>query len=680
MRRQVISLLAVVLLAFVSTSLPRAQTPDSAEHMLEAARQMELIDGDLDAAIEQYEEIVSRHPERRAIVAQALLRMGSAYEKLGQVRSAREEYERLVRHYPDQVEAVAAAQTRLEPPASPMTVRELRRTNDGQPGGQAGFVVSADGQLFVYVDYNGDLARWNRATGEVHRFFDTNWGKGEWFQSPVFSPDEARVAFVRYYASGDAGGTRIEVSGLGGQNREVVYDFKENEGATYDWSPDGTTILVAANAPDNTKFLGTVDIERKSLRRLLTLDWQFPQRAEYSPDGRFIAYDSTKDGASKIYLISPDGAQERVLVESSGDNDSPTWTRDGRFLLFRSDRSGQWDLYALPMQDGQAAGRATLVMSLGEMTQILGITTEDQLFYSDFVDGRDIGITDRVDETTETAPPRLLPKVGTTEISFPSFSPDGQRLAYVAGPPGAKKTVRVTDLQGTVLREIPLDGRGTISPKFSPDGRRLACQGYDRGERVVMVLSVDTETVVKAFSPYEGGPVRILGWTADGRNLLGFNRFGPSLDTIDVEGERVIHSIPLSPELSPMSLSPSGKHLLMSGGGRHVLRSLTDGRERQLGVGLSRPVWDFDSRHVFFQKMNDEGTWHNPPLYSVSLDTGEETLLVEDMQDFTLAAVSPDGKYWALQNWGAGRDQRTMVLENFLPKSPAPIASQGNSR
>ena len=301
----------------------------------------------------------------------------------------------------------------------------------------------------------------NRATGEVHRLFNTGYGDST-FQAPVFSPDEARVAFVRYADSRDAGGTRIEVSGLGGQNREVVYDFKEPmvSAKPYDWSPDGTTILVAADAPDNTKFLGTVDIERKSLRRLLTLDWQFPQRAEYSPDGRFIAYDSTKDGASKIYLISPDGAQERVLVESSGDNDSPTWTRDGRFLLFRSDRSGQWGLYALPMQDGQAAGRATLVMSLGESTLLSGITTEDQLFYSDFVDGRDIGITDRVDETTETAPVRLLPKVGTTEIKSPSFSPDGQRLAYLAGP-GAKKTVLVTDLQGDGSeRDPPRPPRG----------------------------------------------------------------------------------------------------------------------------------------------------------------------------------------------------------------------------
>ena len=694
MRRHVISLLAVVLLAFGSASFLVAQTPDSAEIMFEAARRMELIDGDLDAAIEQYAEIVSRYPGRRAIAAEALLRMGSGYEKLGQAR-AREVYERLVRDYADQTRIVADARDRLArledaAPAPSMTVREVMRSGPVQPGKIQAVpttapAVSADGQLFVYTDWStGDLARLNLTTGEVHRLFDTDWDGDSFFELPVFSPDEERVAFVRYANRDDAGGTRIEVSAPDGQNREVVYDFTETvSGTTYDWSPDGTTILLAADAPDDARFLATLNIEHKRLRRLLTLDWQFPQRAQYSPDGRFIAYDSTKDGDSKIYLISPDGAQERVLVESSGNNDSPIWTRDGRFLLFRSDRSGKWDLYALPMQDGQAAGRATVIMSLGEITLLRGITSQNQLFYSDLVDGRDIAIAARIDEPTETAPARLLPKAGTTEIQSPNFSPDGQRLACLAGPPGAPRTVRVTDLQGTVLREVPLDGSSVDQPRFSPDGRRLAFRVYGRGRPSIMMVSVDTETVLKVFSPYENGYARILGWTADGHNLLASFR-GPgvfSIDTIDVEGERVIDSISLSPDVSGfVSLSPSGEQLLLEVGGRLVLRSLTDGRERQLAVG-TRAIWDFDSRRVFFRKI-EEGTCcvQRPRLYSLSLDTGEETVLVDDMKNFRLAAVSPDGQYWALQNNVDDRDLRVMVLENFLPASPAPVDSQANSR
>ena len=62
MRRHMISLLGllgIVLLASGSASLLVAQTPDSPEVMLEAARQMEVIDGNLEAAIEQYAAIES---------------------------------------------------------------------------------------------------------------------------------------------------------------------------------------------------------------------------------------------------------------------------------------------------------------------------------------------------------------------------------------------------------------------------------------------------------------------------------------------------------------------------------------------------------------------------------------------------------------------------------------------
>ena len=696
-----------VLTVLVGATLVGAQDTDLAAMALQRAIRVELVDGDLQTAIVLCEEIAERFSGERAVAATALWHLGQCYEKLGDPE-ARAAYERVLRDYAGQAEQVAEARERLAaldveptPPAPTLTVREVMRSGPVQPGEIQAVpttapAVSADGHVLVYTDWStGDLARLNLATGEVHRLFDTDWDGDSFFELPVFSPDEKRVAFVRYANRDGAGGTRIEISAPDGRNRDVVYDFEETVNATtYAWSPDGTTILLAADAQDKTRFLATLNIEHKELRRLLTLDWQFPMRAQYSPDGRFIAYDSTKDGDSKIYLITPDGAQERVLVESSGNNDSPTWTRDGRFLLFRSDRSGKWDLRALPMRDGQAAGRATVVMSLGELALLLGMTDEGQLFYSDLVDGRDIVITERIDQPTDTAPERLLPKAGTTEIQSPSFSPDGKHLAYLAGPPGASKTVRVTDLQGTVLREVPLDGvtSAVDRPMFSPDGRRLAFRVYERGEPTIMVVSVDTETVLKDFFPYENGLgaesstlpayVRILGWTADGQHLLGlFRGTGVlSLDTIEIERERVIDSISLSPDMATGSLSPSGEHLLLGDGSRLVLHSLRDGRERQLGVGR-RAIWDSDSRHVFLRR-SEEGTCcsNGPRLYSLSLDTGEETVLVEDMKNFRLAAVSPDGQYWALQNDAENRDLRMMVLENFLPASPAPVASQANSR
>ncbi len=702
MRHFLIASLAAVFLIPGTASLLVAQTPDSAEVMFEAARQMELLDGDLDAAIAQYEAIVSRYPDRRTVVAEALLRMGNGYEKLGQAR-AREVYERLVRDYADQTAVLALAREGLsrltvEPAPSPtMTVRELMRSGERRPGEVSeptngpNFAISGDGQLFVYTDWRtGDLAMKNMTTGEARSVYGTDWSGDEWFGSPVLSPDETRVAFVRY-PNRTGGTTRVEVDSLEGGYRETVLDFKELANVfTHDWSPDGENLLITSEAADRSVFLATVSLEDKTLQRLVTLDWGHPGRAQYSPDGRFIAYDSTKGGDSKIYLISADGAQERVLVDSSGDDDQPLWTRDGRFLLFRSDRSGKSDLYALRMQNGEPAGQEVVVKSnLGAATQLRGVTTEQQLFVFELVGGRDIGITERIDRTATTVHVRVLPKVQTIENQSPSFAPDGERLAYLAGTPMSRFTIRVTNLEGKVLKDIPLDRRfSTIDPpRFSPDGKMMALRVYDAGEAEIMVLSAEVGTVLKVFSPVEEkGYARVLGWSRDSRLLYAFVTLEAgdrSLAAIDVDTEQIVESTVLSDNVSRVRLSPSGDYLLMlvrppqAGQGlttQLVLHSLEDGSEKLLREGISiRFGWDFDSRHVWYRKMErgEKGPVSSPELYRFSLDTEEETVLVEDMKELDLVTVSPDGKYWALQNGDQDRDSRIWVLENFLPESPA---------
>ena len=680
-----------VLTILLAVPSARAQETDRAAVALQRAIRVELVDGDLQAAIGLFEEIAERFSAERAVAATALLHLGRCYEKLGEPE-ARAAYERVVRDYGDQADEargrLAALDLKQVPPSHTMTVREVMRTGKRRPGDIQDipgglFAVSDDGQLFVYTEWTtGDLAVKNLATGEIRSFYGADWTT-EFFEDPVFSPDEKHVVYVRY---GNVRGepTRIEVDSIDGGNREVVYDSKETRNMfTYDWSPDGETILLSSQAADRSEFLATLSLTDKTLQRLVTLNWERPRRAQYSPDGRFVAYDSTKGGDSSIYLISADGAQERVLVDSPGQDDSPLWTRDGQFLLFRSSRSGKWDLYALRMQDGQPVGHEVLVKSnLGAETNLRDVTTKGQLFVHELVGGRDIAIAERIDTPVRTVQVKILPKVLTTENKGPSFAPDGQRLAYMAGLPGSGLTIRVTDLEGRILRDIPLERRfgSNGPPLFSPDGTKLGLRVYDSGENQLMVHSAQTGALLKMFSPLEEkGHFFLLGWSRDSRGvyvLLKPAAGGTSLALIDIDTERAVESTVLSPDVRRARLSPSKDYLAMIAATEHelatrlVLRSLEDGSEKLLKEGISISLtWDFDSRHLFYKK----GSWGvvENRMYSFSIETEEETVLVDDMQELQLVSVSPDGKYWGLQNGPQDRDSRIWVLENFLPESPA---------
>jgi tetratricopeptide (TPR) repeat protein len=102
----------VLLLGLGSGVYGVSQSDKQGEALLQAAKNLELVKGDLKAAIEQYKQILARPEVGRTVAAKALLGMGQCYEKLGQTE-ARTAYEQLVRQYGDQAEQVQAARARL---------------------------------------------------------------------------------------------------------------------------------------------------------------------------------------------------------------------------------------------------------------------------------------------------------------------------------------------------------------------------------------------------------------------------------------------------------------------------------------------------------------------------------------------------------------------------------------
>src|SRR6187200_389644 len=80
----------------------------------------------------------------------------------------------------------------------------------------------------------------------------------------------------------------------------------------------------------------------------------------WSPDGRQLVFESARNGNTTLYIISADGTGERRLTfTGSGDDTHSAWSPDGRTILFDSSRDGAFHLYTI-RPDGTDERRLTI--------------------------------------------------------------------------------------------------------------------------------------------------------------------------------------------------------------------------------------------------------------------------------------------------------------------------------
>src|SRR5690606_27159674 len=146
--------------------------------------------------------------------------------------------------------------------------------------------------------------------------------------------------------------------------------------------------------------------------------------ARPSPDGRFIAFDSDRDGERAVYIADANGENVR-RVTGEGFAAVPSWSPDGRRLAFvraEGDRPRVWNLWLLDIESGDAT-RVT---------------------------------SHRVGQPWGAA-----------------WFPDGKRIAYSHE---TRLIVRSLEDGSQFVYPSPKEGRLVRTPAVSPDGRRVIFQ------------------------------------------------------------------------------------------------------------------------------------------------------------------------------------------------------------
>jgi eukaryotic-like serine/threonine-protein kinase len=101
------------------------------------------------------------------------------------------------------------------------------------------------------------------------------------------------------------------------------------------WSPDGKTLLIEEQPPSMGYDVSLLSLESGHPLRPFLSTPATETDAKFSPDGRWIAYQSDESGRDEVYVTPYPGPGGRSRVSTDGGSE-PVWSRDGRELFFKS--------------------------------------------------------------------------------------------------------------------------------------------------------------------------------------------------------------------------------------------------------------------------------------------------------------------------------------------------------
>jgi TolB protein len=179
-----------------------------------------------------------------------------------------------------------------------------------------------------------------------------------------------------------------------------------------------------------------------------------------------LVYEHTIDGNQDLYVVPAAGGTPRRLTTHRAVDALPRWSRDGREVLFTSDRAGNWQVYKVPASGGAATrvrtnahrewqqdpspdGRALAFLSNAH--------GPEYLFVMDLATGAE----------------RVLARHGRrTGMGNPHWSPDGRRIVFSTNWRQGHG-IHLIDAGTGNERALDETLAGACEPRFHPDGRRV---------------------------------------------------------------------------------------------------------------------------------------------------------------------------------------------------------------
>ncbi len=205
----------------------------------------------------------------------------------------------------------------------------------------------------------------------------------------------------------------------------------------------------------------------------------------WSPDGKSLAFYSTRDGGRDLYIMDVFGKRIQRLTQNGANNTSPSWSPDGQEITFASDYANAFGIFTMPVDCNNRFERCAT-----------RLTPMDNYWYA-----------------------------------APAWSPDGESIAFVS----TKDTTNAFDdslgnaniylmnRDGTNVQRLTENLGDDYTPSWSPDSRNLvySAQNIQSGTMELMVRDTQCSKITHCARLLFSDIVDLMpSWSADGTSIV----------------------------------------------------------------------------------------------------------------------------------------------------------------